>query len=228
MKKTLLSLVIILSSAKAVGGETTGSISFTDDYRYRGISQTGGEAAIQGSINHAFENGVYAGIWGSNVAFGDDTNLEIDWYIGKSGSLTDDLTYDAAILYYQYLGEKSADIDYAEASFSLGYSTFTVNYIYTPDVVQSDEEGHYLALDYSKSINDTITLSAHVGRSFGDYWEKLDVGEYSDFSIALSTNAAGLDWSVSYLFNDIKSVNDINNGLFRNDGTLLFTVSKSL
>lgn len=230
MKLTWLAPAILLgsiaSTAQAV--EVSGTVTFTSDYRFHGISQTGGDAALQGSLDAGFDNGVYIGAWGSNLDFGDDANLEVDYYIGYAGSLTDDLEYAATLYYFQYVGYDAADIDFAEVDLQLFYKGVTLTYAMAPDYVNSDEDGQYLALDYSMGITEQVSLDLHAGHSFGNYWDKFDIGDYSDFSVGVSGSAAGLDLSAAYLFNRIDSDMEVDSGLFRNDSTLLLTVSRSL
>ena len=41
----------------------TGNVALVSDYRFRGISLSGGDPALQGSINLNHESGLYAGIF---------------------------------------------------------------------------------------------------------------------------------------------------------------------
>src|SRR3546814_10492448 len=75
--------------ASDLGITITGSAAVVSDYRFRGVSQTGEEAAIQGSIGISHESGLYAGVWGSSVDLGatdgvvfDDLNTKLDAYVG--------------------------------------------------------------------------------------------------------------------------------------------------
>ncbi|XSG83236.1 MAG: TorF family putative porin [Methyloligella sp. ZOD6] len=75
------------------------------DYNLRSVSQTRGKPAVQsyGEIN--LENGLYAGIWTSNVDFqGTDPYAEFDYYGGLRHSF-DKLTLDGGYVYIDYLGE---------------------------------------------------------------------------------------------------------------------------
>jgi len=228
MKFSLLApAALLVASFSTQAVEFSGSASFTNDYRFRGISQTAGDAAVQASLDADFGNGFFAGIWGSNVDFGDDANLEIDYYAGYAGDLNDDLSYSLTAYYYQYPGYDAADSDYAEFEFQLGWKDLALTWATASDYVNSGEDGQYLALDYSYGLTEQVNLDLHAGYSFGDYWEDLDVGDYQDYSIGLSGSAAGLDLSVAYLVNDIDSGNDADSGPFRNDNTLLFSVSRS-
>ncbi|MBW1999239.1 MAG: hypothetical protein JRJ29_14920, partial [Deltaproteobacteria bacterium] len=55
-----------------------GSLAFTTDYVFRGVSQTDGDPAVQGSFEYSHPTGFYLGLWGSNVDSSvSDGNLEI-------------------------------------------------------------------------------------------------------------------------------------------------------
>ena len=60
-------LLTLIASANA--NEFSGNVSIGTDYVYRGISQTGEEATIQGGFDWEADNGIYAGIWASNIEF---------------------------------------------------------------------------------------------------------------------------------------------------------------
>ncbi len=63
----------------------TGSVGLTSDYRFRGVSQSDRNLAVQGGITIAHESGLYIGTWGSNLAgwgtFG-GANMELDLIAG--------------------------------------------------------------------------------------------------------------------------------------------------
>ncbi|MFL1464521.1 TorF family putative porin [Marinobacter sp. HN1S83] len=227
MKSLWMAPACLLLSSAVTAAELSSTVSFTNDYRFRGISQTAGDAAVQGSIDVALDNGLYAGIWGSNVDFGDDANLEIDWYAGYWAEINDKMSWDATLYYYTYPGYDAADADYAEVDLNFYYGDLKLEYAFANDYVNLSEEAHYVALDYSYAVTDQVSLDLHAGHSFGDYWDEIDIGDYSDFSVGASTSLAGLDLSLAYLFNDLDSDQEIDTGPFRNDQTVLLTVSRS-
>jgi Bacterial protein of unknown function (Gcw_chp) len=81
-----------------------GNVGLVGDYRFRGISQTYGQPAIQAGFEYAPAAGVYLGTWGSNVSGNQYLNggsLELDWYGGyrrRAGPVE----LDAGLLYYWY------------------------------------------------------------------------------------------------------------------------------
>jgi uncharacterized protein (TIGR02001 family) len=117
MNKTLIAV------AAALGFTALPSVSFAEDaapltanigvftdYRYRGISQTRLKPAIQGGVDYAAANGLYVGVWASNIKWikdgGGDASVEIDLYGGYKGEIQKDFTYDIGFLTYQYPGHK--------------------------------------------------------------------------------------------------------------------------
>lgn len=220
MKKVLAGLLLALSTSGIHAAEVSSTVTFTNDYRFRGISQTTGDAAVQGSIDVGFENGAYIGIWGSNVDWGDDANIEVDYYGGYSGSITEALGYDVMLAYYSYPGYESADSDYVELITSLFYQDFTFSFAYSNDYANSDKDASYLSVDYSYGITEQVSLDLHAGHSFGDYWDNYG---YEDYSIGVSGSVAGLDLSLAYLDNSL-DVAETNNS---DDSTVVFSVSRT-
>ncbi|RTE64810.1 hypothetical protein EH243_15640 [Amphritea opalescens] len=220
MKKILTGLITAMALSTAVqAADVSGTVSFTNDYRFRGISQTLGDPAVQGSLDVGFDNGIYAGIWGSNVNFDDDANLEIDYYAGYGNDINDDFSYDVMAAYYTYSGYSGEDYDYLELITSLYYGDFGFSYAYADDYANSGDESHYLAVDYSYGINDAVSLDLHAGHSFGDAYSD----DYEDYSIGLSGNAVGLDLSLAYLVNDL----DYDDTDDYDDDAVVFSVSRT-
>ena len=72
----------------------TGNLTFVGDYRFRGVSQTYTQPAVQAGVDYTSNIGAYAGTWGSNVSgnqFLNGASLELDlyggyrWELGKLG-----------------------------------------------------------------------------------------------------------------------------------------------
>ena len=65
--------------------KVSGSVGLVNDYRFRGVSQSDEEMAIQGGFTIAHESGLYVATWGSNLAgwgqFG-GSNMELDLVAG--------------------------------------------------------------------------------------------------------------------------------------------------
>jgi hypothetical protein len=93
----------------------SGSVGLVSDYRFRGVSQTDEEMAIQGGITISHESGFYAGTWGSNLAgwgtFG-GSSMELDLFGGYKADLGG-ATVDVGLTWYMYPGGSDVT-DFAE------------------------------------------------------------------------------------------------------------------
>ncbi len=75
------------------------------EYNLRSVSQTQGRPAIQSYAELTLKNGLYVGLWTSNVDFkGTDPYAEFDYYGGIRHSF-DKLSLDGGYVYMDYLGE---------------------------------------------------------------------------------------------------------------------------
>ena len=117
----------------------TGSASFVTDYMFRSVSNTDQLPAVQPEFDLTYGM-FYAGIWGSNTAFGD--GIELDYYAGITPKWNN-ITFNFGGLYYTYPGAE--DINYFEAlgaaSWTGGAWTLGIKDYWSPDNFQFFE--HY-------------------------------------------------------------------------------------
>ncbi|MBT0666770.1 hypothetical protein HT136_00100 [Novosphingobium profundi] len=211
----------------------SGEATLTTDYRYRGVSMTDKEMAIQGGITVTHASGVYAGVWASNLAgwgtFG-GSNTELDLSAGYSTEVSSGITVDAGLTWIMYPGgldttdfaelhlSMSGDVgpvsvttgvNYAPKQEALGtwyYSGFSDGY----DDPGDKSDNVYLYGDLSAGIPDTpLTLNAHLGYSNGNAglgpWgtSLAPTGEYIDWSLGADYAMGPLTFSVAYIDTDI-------------------------
>lgn len=197
----------------------TGSVALVSDYRFRGISLSAGEPAIQGSININHVSGFYVGTWASSM---EDTptygEMELDLYGGWKGEVTPGLTVDAGLLYYAYPGKDDgagpSDVfePYVKLSTTLGPVGATLGVAYAWDQKSlGDEDNLYIFTDLSAGIPETpITLTAHLGYTDGFLTLTSD-GDAFDYSVGASvTVLGGLGLGVSYIGVEGPSINDLS------------------
>lgn len=122
----------------------SGTFTILTDYVWRGLSRlTWGKQAIQGSLSYAHASGFYLGIWGGNISSNiyPNVQLEMDYYAGYGGAITEDLTYDVGANAYTYPGANYNRIpplgslpdkhfDTVELYAGLTYKWFGVKYWY--------------------------------------------------------------------------------------------------
>lgn len=194
---------MLLGYSSISSAEFEGNVALSNDYIWRGMTQTSEETAISGGFDIANENGVYFGTWASNVEFGDNAATELDWYAGYSSELESGLTYDIGYLAYTYPGEDS--LDFEEIYLGLGYSYFGVTFSLGQDSAPDNTEASF-------ALGET-----GINVAFGDYE---DYGEYTLISYELPMSIAGLGVSIGW--SDFSA--DSKSGL-EDEDTFLITFS---
>ena len=179
--KSFLVLVGLTSALAVHSAEFESNVAISNDYVWRGMSQTGEEPAISGGFDIAGENGMYFGTWASNVEFGDGAALELDWYAGYAGETEGGVSYDIGYLAYTYPGEDS--LDFEEIYLGLGYSYFGVTFSSGQDDAPDNTE-------FSVALGES-----GFGLTDGDYDE---YGEYTLISYDLPMTVAGLTVSLAW------------------------------
>ncbi|MFT6430055.1 MAG: hypothetical protein ACJAXR_003087 [Halopseudomonas sp.] len=183
-------------------GEIDASMTATlaSDYIWRGQSQTNGAGAVQTSLDFAHESGIYIGAWGSNVAAEDfgGASIELDYYVGYGGAITDDITYDVSWATYTFPQGIDA-VDEILASVDLYGFTLGAKYAYDPSSALYTYVGYGFELPYD------IGLGLHYGNT--DTKDPVGTStanlEYNDWAITLGKTALGLDWALMYSDTDL-------------------------
>jgi uncharacterized protein (TIGR02001 family) len=210
--------------------EVSGNVALTSDYRFRGVSFSGGDFALQGGIDVAHESGVYVGTWASTIdANGGFGEMELDVYGGWSGDVAEGVSVDVGLLYYMYPTEDTgADTDYfepyASVSTTLGPVGATVGVAYAWDQDSlGDQDNLYVYTDFELGVADTpVTLSAHLGYTDGVFATQLD-GTSFDWGVGASYAVTdSLSLGVNYVDTQGPSINDFT------DAGVFFTLSYSM
>ncbi|MGB5484652.1 TorF family putative porin [Parasphingorhabdus sp.] len=177
----------------------SGNAAITSDYRFRGVSFSDGDIAVQGGIDVAHESGFYVGTWASSIedsaTFG---HTELDIYGGWSGEVSSGVTVDVGLLYYIYpngegglAGPSDYFEPYASISGTLGPVEATLGAAYAFDQAAiGNDDNIYVYTDFSTGIPSTpISLNAHLGYTDGTLSTAVD-GDNFDWSV-------GADWAVT-------------------------------
>ncbi|MFK8048651.1 MAG: TorF family putative porin [Halioglobus sp.] len=214
--------------------EISANVALTTDYKFRGISQSDESPALQGGFDLAFDNGMYVGTWASSVDFdtngdGFDGSLELDYYVGWGGEISDSVGVDVGILYYSYPGDDGADGDYLEFYGSVSIADGTLGFAYSDDYYGETDTFYYLYGDYSFSLGENLSLDLHVG--YNDLDEDggfLSDGQdsYVDYSVGLSTSFASVDLSLAVVGTDLDEEEVF--GTDWGEDSVIFTISKSM
>lgn len=214
--KTLLASALVgasaLVSVPAFAEETAAPGDFTisgyvqgvSDYRFRGMSASGGDPAIQGAINVNHSSGFYVGAWASSL---EETptmgSTELDLLAGWTGEVTPGLTADVGLTYYVYpsgdVGNANFFEPYASLSTTVGpvEAKAGVSYSWKQSALLNDagqkDDNLYVYTDLSTGIPNTpVTVVAHLGYTSGPL---------SPAFLTSDTGYDGFDYSVGATYN---------------------------
>jgi uncharacterized protein (TIGR02001 family) len=150
--------------------EISATLTGVSDYRFRGMSLSDRDPAIQGSVDIEHQSGFYAGVWGSTIAEFSGAHTEVDVYGGWRGSLGG-LDVDAGVTGYFY--PNGQDATYFELTGSIGYTLgpaeMKLGIAYAPDQSNLGSDDSLYAYGQVKAgIPGTpFTLVAQAGHEEG-------------------------------------------------------------
>lgn len=239
-------VLLVLAPAGDAHAGTSGSVSLTSDYIFRGISQTDQDPALQAGLEFAADSGFYAGAWGSNISWLSDltaagvpvsSSLELDVYGGYRGKLADKVGYDVGALYYWYPGDypsgfNSPDTGEIYAGLTVGpfaNATFGAKYSHavTDLFGYTDSDGSgYLDVSANWEFVPGWTLNVHGGKQ---WVENNDVAEYADWKVGVTKAFAnGFSAAVAYSDTDADEPFYTNAyGNFLGEDTVLLSVTRT-
>ena len=217
------------------GFEFSGNVALVSDYRFRGVSFSDGDIALQGGIDLAHSSGLYVGTWASSISGGSVYGeLELDVYGGWSGDLAEGVTFDIGLLYYIYPTENElanlAGVDtdyfepYASVGFSLGPVSSTVGVAYAWDQDSlGGSDNLYIYTDFEYAIPETpLTLTAHAGYTDGVFATDLS-GNSFDWGLGASWAVTdSLSLGVNYVDTEGPAIEDFT------DAGFFFTLGYSM
>jgi len=216
--------------------DISGNVALVSDYRFRGITQSDEDAAIQGGFDASFEPGFYIGTWASSVDFGDSNEtgsfgtIEVDYYAGWAGPIGDtDFGIDVGYYYYQYPGDTvDPKGDYQEFNITGSWKDLSLGVTYSDDFYAETGKYWYYSGDYSLGFAEDFSLGLHAGyNSFDDEgFFATDEDEYTDYSVSLTYTFKGVDLSVAWVGTDLDDDDCWDSDYC--DDTAVFSISKSL
>ena len=152
----------------------SGYVQGVSDYRFRGLSLSGGDFAVQGTINLNHSSGFYVGAWSSSL---EDTpvygSAEVDLYGGWTKSIGSGITADIGLLYYVYpngrVGKANYFEPYASLSAAIGPATAKVGVAYAPSQDSlGNQDNTYVYGELGAGIPSTpVSVLAHLGYADG-------------------------------------------------------------
>lgn len=197
--------VLLFAGAGEVNAqvEFSGNAAVLSDYTYRGISQTLEEPAIQGGIDASLPQGLYVGVWGSSVNFGEDleggarAQVELDVYGGIAQSIGG-FDVDLGALYYAYPGAAdSRNYNFLEIGANLGRAFGPVSAgltgAWSPDFYAGSGTGLYGAGSLSFGVPNTpLSLDGGVGYQAIEKNDLFGTPDYLSWNVGALLEVYGL------------------------------------
>ncbi len=203
LKSKIALAALALTAGTSAFAQVSYNVGVVSDYRYRGISQTQKDPALQGGVDYAHSSGFYVGAWGSTIKWIKETgdanavdakgDIELDLYGGYKGSIVEGLGFDVGYLRYEYVGNKLKDVpgfvnantDEAYAALSYGPVTFKYSYAFSNLFGNPDSDGSsYADLSATFDLGNGFSLVPHIGAQ--DIKGPASAYSYTDYSLTLA------------------------------------------
>jgi uncharacterized protein (TIGR02001 family) len=148
----------LLMCAGACRAQAAGSVAVVSDYRYRGISLSDGEPALQLQLDRDFASGAYAGLMLSSVRVYDTAGMQWLPYAGivreRSG-----LRWEAGV---QYHGFTVRGLDFVQWFAGVGGERVQARLHYAPRYFGAIP-AWYLEVDAQQRLSERWRLLGHAG-----------------------------------------------------------------
>lgn len=215
------------------------TFAVTSDYVFRGVSQTDGEPAFQAGVTYSGPFGLYAGVWGSNVDFGDPDpeagirgpNFELDYFVGWNHDLSDAWNLDLGVTRYAYEDDSRfyGNINYNEYIAKLTWSgPVTIGGIvaYANDYSNSGAEETYTGLSASYDIGETgFSLGASTGYTSIEADNDGGRADYFDGSVTVSKGFGPATATLGYYDNFGSDADELKDGSDIYDDRVVLTIT---
>lgn len=214
----------------SVSGSLTGNLTLTSDYRFRGVSQTFGDPALQGGVDFTMPSNFYIGTWASVVdkeIFADSRGFELDVYGGYKWKLRQGLVVDVGLL--QYLYPTQSDYSTLEGYVGLSYEWLSFKYSHSLSNRFFGVTGARGSQYYDLTANYPLGNGLHAIAHYGVQRIHDNGGDYTDWRLGVTKDWKGATWGASYF--DTDSTFDFTNRAGRTrdlgDGGFVLSVSKA-
>ena len=195
--------------ARADNGDVSASVTLTSDDRFRGISQSALNPAIQPSLQWTqASTGLFVGAVGSNVNFKDPQNatVELDLFGGKQFDLAaGELSVEA--YYYSFPdhhpepgGETYSWFEtIAKFGHSFGDFALTATGAWSPNFYEQNGMGWYAAGTAEWALTDWLSLSGTLGRQSAAHLNGAATGfPYAHWDVGATASYENFSLDVRY------------------------------
>jgi uncharacterized protein (TIGR02001 family) len=220
-------------------GPLTANLTLTNDYRYRGISQSNFRPAIQGGFEYAHSSGFYIGNWNSSISWISDTAsiagnnasapIEMNFFGGYKHEWSKGFTADIGVLQYYYpttnLSAFAANPNtteiYAAQNFTFDAVTGYLKFSWAASTLfgtANSSGSNYtdLTVNYDTGVWG-LALNAHVGYQYvagqiaGGGMSNSTLFSYTDWKLGVTKDfGSGFSGSMAYVGTNAKDGSYVN------------------
>jgi len=192
--------VLAAAVTTAQAQEFSANLGVTNNYVWRGITQSDDGFAVQGGADVAFDNGLSAGIWASSIDWGVG-DIEVDLYGNYAFPLSDVITGNVGVIGYLYPDQPSgADANFVEFNAGLDFAldpiTLSGNIYFSPDV--AGDTTWYFTGGASVPVGEMFSLFGNIG-----FYEWETGTDTFDYQIGAAASIQMFTFSVAYTGTDL-------------------------
>ena len=225
-----LLLVVCVLEAVASDWVVTSQLALNSDYVSRGVSQSDGHMAIQGSYELSAKDGWYTKLWASSIHQKDnsESGVAVDVTGGYRGYLTKGKAYDIRVVQYLFPGAaRSLHYDYQELigtiSQTFTQTAITLSHYYSPDNTANSGAAHYTRLQVDMPINrGQWYAKAGLGHQVVHNNAAFASPDYSDWFLTVSYPTAAATLHLTYADSTLSAQDHPGSGV-----RLVLTLSSS-
>lgn len=222
---------ILLASALVCGAPTlaaaqdvTTSVNFgvASSYQFRGINQNVNDDIQVFAGADVSAGNFYVGTWASNVDFGGEANLEVDFYAGYKPKLGN-VQLDFGVLTYLYPQDTDLNLIEAKAAATIANEagmSLTGSIFYSPEAGKNGpsywygEIGAALPIPNAKVGPFSFTVNGSIGTQ--EFESGFGFADYSNWKLGV-TAATSTGWAVDLFYTDT----DVSNATLLEGKTVL-------
>ncbi len=189
------------------GVDLSASATVVSDYRFRGVSYSDLDPAVQADVTLETRSGLFASAWASTIADYEGSNVEVDLSAGWSGAIGP-TTATAGVITYFYPGS-SGTFTYelfGSLGMQIGPLAGTVGVNWAPGQSNLDSSSRYIFGSLEAGIPLTpFTVRAALGHERGGMVsdELGTTTQKLDWEVGVSATFTALTVGVSYVGNDL-------------------------
>ena len=187
----------------SVAGDLSGHLAAVSDYRFRGVSRTFRDPAIQGGVELTLPNNFYVGSFASMVdkeIFANSRGFEWDIYGGYRWRINDEVTMDGGLI--QYMFPTESQYSTLEGYIGATWRWFSLKYYQTLSNksfgVRDAKNSRYINLSAVYPIRADLRVQGSVG--------KTDInnnpGDYIDYMVGVAKDWKGMTWGAAFVGTD--------------------------